>query len=447
MSATANEFGCFAEVFGCKANRMEAKTLTSPPQSQEEDHKPVCPNERKVNVWHYQKHVLIILKSDSPVPLLEVLYALLIGINSSSGKHEVGFLFPNLMKSELSNQGSVSSTEKTQLVKNNEFEMPLGRFVTYDENSVHHLLQAPLQGLTTKEERPCNAQEQPSRKTNQWSPFSPCHTPTGHKTPVIMPVVPTNELCTSEEDLQGQIQAEGPVEVQLLGAEAEDASTPLASFPPVSSSSAIGDAEILLMQALNRMTCELLEFLILKYGTQEPIFQAEMLNTVLRDNQAHFPVVFRKATQCLQLAFGLDMKEVDHREHIYVMVPVLGLTLNEMQTDEQSIPKAGLLVTVLSLILLAGDRVSEENIWGALSRMGVFAGIKHCIYGEPKELLTQVWVRAGYLQYRQVPYSHPAHYEFLWGPRAYAETSKQKVKDYLHRVNGRGPRFFPPRWA
>ena len=141
------------------------------------------------------------------------------------------------------------------------------------------------------------------------------------------------------------------------------------------------------------------------------------------------------------------MKEVDHREHIYVMVPILGLTLNEMQTDGQSIPKAGLLVTVLSLILLAGDRVSEENIWGALSRMGVFAGIKHCIYGEPKELLTQVWVQAGYLKYRQVPYSHPARYEFLWGPRAYAETSKQKVKDYLCRVNGRGPRFFPPRCA
>ena len=237
------------------------------------------------------------------------------------------------------------------------------------------------------------------------------------------------------------------MEAQLLGAEAEDASTPLASLPPVSSSSATADAEILLMQALNRMTCELLEFLILKYGTKEPIFQAEMLNMVLRDNQAHFPVVFRKATQYMQLAFGLDMKEVDHREHIYVMVPILGLTLNEMQTDRQSIPKAGLLVTVLSLILLAGDLVSEENIWGALSRMGVFAGIKHCIYGEPKELLTQVWVRAGYLKYQQVPYSHPARYEFLWGPRAYAETSKQKVKDFLRKIKGRGPRFFPPRFA
>ncbi|XP_040121225.1 melanoma-associated antigen 10-like [Oryx dammah] len=261
-----------------------------------------------------------------------------------------------------------------------------------------------------------------------------------------MSVVPMNELCTSEEDLQGQIQAQGPVEAQLLGAEAEDASAPQASFPPDSSSSAAVDAEILFKQAVNVKTAALLEFLLLKYGTKEPIFQAEMLNTVLRDNQAHFPLVFHKATQCLQLAFGLDMKEVDHREHIYVMVPTLGLTLNaEMQRDGQSIPKAGLLVTALSLILLAGGRVCEEEVWGALSSMGVFAGIEHCIYGEPKELLTQVWVPAGYLQYRQVPYSHPARYEFLWGPRAYAETSKQQVKDYLRRVNGRRPRFLPPR--
>ncbi|XDB66581.1 hypothetical protein ABFV05_020197 [Capra hircus] len=121
-----------------------------------------------------------------------------------------------------------------------------------------------LRGLTSKEERPCNAQEQPSRKTSQRSPFSLYHTPTGHKTPVIMPVVPTNELCTSEEDLQGQIQAQGPVEAQLLGAEAEDASTPLASFPPDSSSSAAVDAEILFKQAVNVMTAELLEFLLLK---------------------------------------------------------------------------------------------------------------------------------------------------------------------------------------
>ena len=52
------------------------------------------------------------------------------------------------------------------------------------------------------------------------------------------------------------------------------------------------------------MTAELLGFLLLKYSTKEPISQAEMQSTVLRDNQAHFPVVFRKATQCLPRALA-----------------------------------------------------------------------------------------------------------------------------------------------
>ncbi|KAB0398869.1 hypothetical protein E2I00_006064 [Balaenoptera physalus] len=49
--------------------------------------------------------------------------------------------------------------------------------------------------------------------------------------------------------------------------------------------------------------------------------------------------------------------------------------------------------------------------------MRVYAGKQHCICGEPRELLTKVWVQEGYLEYRQVPHSDPAHYEFLWGPR------------------------------
>ena len=98
-----------------------------------------------------------------------------------------------------------------------------------------------------------------------------------------------------------------------------------------------------------------------------------MLNTVLRDNQAHFPVVLREATQCLPLVFGVYVNKVDPGERIYFLVPTLGLTLNEMQRDGQSMPKAGLLVMDLSLILLAGDltlrRRSREHStgWGCVS--------------------------------------------------------------------------------
>ena len=40
-------------------------------------------------------------------------------------------------------------------------------------------------------------------------------------------------------------------------------------------------------------------------------------------------------------------------------------------------------------------------------------------------------------------YSDPAHYEFLWGPRAYAETRKQQVMAFVLGVRQRALRAFP----
>ena len=122
-------------------------------------------------------------------------------------------------------------------------------------------------------------------------------------------------------------------------------------------------------------------------------------------------MVFRKATQCLQLVFGMAVKEVDPREHICILVPTLGLTCDAMPSGGQSLPKAGFLVLVLSLIIQNGDFTPEEVVWETLSRMGVCPRRKPSVFGEPRELLTYVWVREGYLEYRQVPDSDPARYE------------------------------------
>ncbi|XP_030161368.1 melanoma-associated antigen 8-like, partial [Lynx canadensis] len=93
--------------------------------------------------------------------------------------------------------------------------------------------------------------------------------------------------------------------------------------------------------------------------------RAEMLAAVSQDDQDRFPVIFRRACEYLQLVFGVDVKEVDPREHSYVL--------------------------------------------------------------------------EGYLEYRQVPGSEPARYEFLWGPRAHAETSAVQVLQHILAVNSRQP--------
>ena len=37
-------------------------------------------------------------------------------------------------------------------------------------------------------------------------------------------------------------------------------------------------------------------------------------------------MVFSQASECLQVVAGLELKELDPEEHIYIKVPTLGLT-------------------------------------------------------------------------------------------------------------------------
>ncbi|XP_065772899.1 melanoma-associated antigen 10-like [Muntiacus reevesi] len=214
-----------------------------------------------------------------------------------------------------------------------------------------------------------------------------------------------SERSKPEEDLQYPGEAQGPVEVPLLEAEVGESACHLASYALASSSA---NVEALPQEILDRMMANLMKFLLLKYRAKELTSQAEILDTVLRDNQGHFLMVFREVSECLKLVFGVDVKEVDPAEHTYILVPTLGLTCDEMLSDGEGLPKAGFLVLVVSMIMWFGDPAPEEAVWGALSRMGVYVGREHCVFGEPRELLTQLWVQEGYLRYQQVPDSHPA---------------------------------------
>ncbi|XP_006771069.1 PREDICTED: melanoma-associated antigen 4-like [Myotis davidii] len=194
------------------------------------------------------------------------------------------------------------------------------------------------------------------------------------------------------------------------------------------------EADSSLQGALCLKKAYLVMFLLLKYCAKERTTKAEMLSKVIKEHQDHFPEIFSAAIECMQLVFGIDVKEVGPSAHTYVLVATLGLTYDGMVGDGHRFPNTGLLVTLLWLIAAEGDCASEEEVWKVLHVRGVHDGKEHWLYGEPRELLTKVWVQEGYLEYQQVPNSDPARYQFLWGPRAHAETTKLKVLDFLLRV-------------
>ena len=126
---------------------------------------------------------------------------------------------------------------------------------------------------------------------------------------------------------------------------------------------------------------ELGQFLLSRYLAKEPITEAEVLNSVLKDYQDHLLAVLDQASEYLQLVFGLEVKEVGPSKHTYILVPTLGLTLNDMLRKGQRLPMAGILVVILCLTAVEDNCAPEEQVCGELSKMGVCPGREHFIYG------------------------------------------------------------------
>ncbi|XP_046528512.1 melanoma-associated antigen B10-like [Equus quagga] len=187
----------------------------------------------------------------------------------------------------------------------------------------------------------------------------------------------------------------------------------------------------------------LVHYLLHKYQMKEPITKADMLKNVIQVYKNHFHEILKKASDHIELVFGLDVKEVDPNRNIYILVNKLELDYDSRVNDNRGMPKTGLLMTVLGVIFTKGNRAAEEEVWKVLNMMGIYAGENNFIYGEPRKLITQDLVKENYLEYRQVPNSDPPRYEFLWGPRAHAETSKMKVLEFVAKIHDTVPSAFP----
>ena len=193
---------------------------------------------------------------------------------------------------------------------------------------------------------------------------------------------------------------------------------------------------------LNSMTSLLEQFLLHKYKMKQPIMKENMLKIIHPRYHNRFAEILKRAAEHSKAVYAVDLKEVDSTIHSYDLVSKLNLPNNGRVWDGRGLPKTSLLMTVLGLIVVKGNCAAKEDIWKFLNMMRVYAGRKHFIYGEPRKLITKDFVTMKYLEYRQVANSDPPRYEFLWGPRAHAETSKMKVLEFLAKVNDTVPSAF-----
>ncbi|XP_027948374.1 melanoma-associated antigen B17 [Eumetopias jubatus] len=223
------------------------------------------------------------------------------------------------------------------------------------------------------------------------------------------------------------------------GAKSQEEESPSPCQAPPSPESSHTDALI-------RKAGTLVHFLLYKYKMKEPITEAEMLKVINKKYKEQFPEILRRTTDHLELVFGLELKEVDPSSHSYAFVSKVGLPTEGHLSDSMDFPKNGLLMPLLGVIFMNGNRATEEEMWEFLNSLGVYAGRRHLIFGEPRKLITKDLVQEKYLEYRQVADSDPPRYEFLWGPRAHAEISKMQVLEFLAKVSNTVPSAFQGRY-
>ncbi|XP_057616617.1 melanoma-associated antigen B4-like [Chionomys nivalis] len=201
------------------------------------------------------------------------------------------------------------------------------------------------------------------------------------------------------------------------------------------SSRALLSTRSMRMDLMTRKTGMLMEYMLLKYKVQQPMKRGEMLKVINKRFKEHFPEILKKASYRLDVVFGLELKEVLPHGQAYELVSKLDFEDDGSRSNELDVPTRGILIALLSVIYLNNYCAAEKYVWYFLNALGVYDGIIHVFFGDIRKLITEDLVQEKYLVYRQVPNSDPPSYEFLWGPRAYDETTHIKVMDFLAKIS------------
>ncbi|XP_027390515.1 melanoma-associated antigen B2-like [Bos indicus x Bos taurus] len=190
----------------------------------------------------------------------------------------------------------------------------------------------------------------------------------------------------------------------------------------------------------------LVQYMLFQYKMRELIKRSEMVQVIHKRYREQFPEILSRASEQMEMVFGMVLKEVRPNSHCYTLVSNLDLSDSESMRSDWGLMKNGLLMPLLGVIYLNGHRASEEEVWKFLNILGIYDGRMHFIFGDTRKLITEDLVQEEYLEYNQVPGSDPPRYEFLWGPKALTENSKMKVLQFLTKVNDLVPDALLPHY-
>ncbi|XP_010873366.3 necdin-like 2 isoform X3 [Esox lucius] len=186
-------------------------------------------------------------------------------------------------------------------------------------------------------------------------------------------------------------------------------------------------------------TAEVVQFIFVKDQKKIPIRRADIVKHVVKDYRNIYPEIMKSVGRTLDTVFGLMLKEVDVKNHVYILINKLEPPGGELLNMTPSNPKIGLLFVILGIIFMKGGVVKESMVWNTLKKLRVDPGDRHEDFGDVKKVVTDEFVRQRYLEYVRIPHTEPLEFEFRWGQRADTEVSKVKLLEFMGQLHDQDP--------
>ncbi|XP_053551499.1 non-structural maintenance of chromosomes element 3 homolog isoform X2 [Bombina bombina] len=185
---------------------------------------------------------------------------------------------------------------------------------------------------------------------------------------------------------------------------------------------------------------EVVQYFLIRDQKKLPIKRADIVKNVVKEYKDVYPEILNRAKNTLQQVFGFQLEEIDTKNHVYVLINKLERVQGDNIRVDDGVAKLGLLTVILSVIFMKGNTTKESVIWETLRRLRVDQGEKSEDFGDVKKLVTDEFVKQKYLEYMRIPHTDPVEHEFRWGPRAFKETSKMKILEFVSKIQKKDPK-------
>ncbi|XP_043080211.1 necdin-like 2 [Puntigrus tetrazona] len=212
-----------------------------------------------------------------------------------------------------------------------------------------------------------------------------------------------------------------------------------ANFSQMTSSQVQRARENFTSEQVDRKVAEVVQFILIKDQRKIPIRRADIAKHVVKEYKAIYTEIMNKVCLKFDQVFGLELVEIDQKNHIYILINKLEPIHGEPLSMRSENPKIGLLLVILSVVFMKGGVIKENLVWNTLKKLRVDPGEKHDQFGDIKKVVTDEFVRQKYLEYVKIPHTDPVEFEFRWGLRAEKEVSKLKLLEFVGELFDQDP--------